>query len=680
MPVAISNLTATWANSEITYTGIGMNVNGDSYNANSALIDLKINSNSILKVTANGILYINSAPIGGGSNTVAIAAFNTANAAFDTANAAGGGSGVAIAAAFAKANAALANTSGNTFDGNLITGGDLTVNGQLYGNNTVGIGTKTPNTTIEIADRRNLSLRFSSNLDPTFYREIGRDNFSTGNFIIRRAQGGASVDDLVIDTVGRVGLGTEADSLSHKLTVKEGANIVSYLLVDGMNVAPTIASAYNKANSANVLAYNTGIGANSWSNGVGASANSFLLTTLSGANLVSSAAFDKANLANVIAVSSFDKTNLSNIIASTSYDKANAANVIAVAAFGAANSANPTVGPAAFDKANSANIVASSSYDKANAANIIASAAFDTANAAGGGSGVAIAAAFAKANAALSNTSGVTFDGNLIVSGGSVGLDNNSQMYFNGVSGGASDYGAMSYDNSNSLLFRTNASERLRIDSSGNVGIGTTTPASNLHVVGTANISSNLIVQGIDVINSIIEANTAVKSITGTVNQISVSGTTSITLSTPQNISNTSNLRFFSLGVGTDPSNTSGEIRATNNITAYYSDERLKLIIGKINSALEKVNSLSGVYFVNNDVAKSYGYTDEKLQVGVIAQEIQKVLPEIVVPAPFDIAKDENGNEYSKSGKNYLTVHYEKIIPLLIEAIKELSDIVNKKT
>ena len=136
---------------------------------------------------------------------------------------------------------------------------------------------------------------------------------------------------------------------------------------------------------------------------------------------------------------------------------------------------------------------------------------------------------------------------------------------------------------------------------------------------------------------------------------------------------NGSGTQTTSLGVGTAPSGTAGEIRATNNITAYYSDGRLKDIEGTISNPIEKIKQISGVYYRSNEIAASYGYTDTKTQVGVIAQEIENILPEIVVPAPFDIAVDKDGNEYSKSGENYKTVHYEKIIPLLIEAIKELS-------
>ena len=132
-----------------------------------------------------------------------------------------------------------------------------------------------------------------------------------------------------------------------------------------------------------------------------------------------------------------------------------------------------------------------------------------------------------------------------------------------------------------------------------------------------------------------------------------------------------SDVQLNSLGLGTAASATTGELRATNNITAYYSDIRLKENIVYINDAIEKLKSISGVTFNSNDEAAKYGYTDKKTQVGVIAQEVEKVLPEIVVPAPFDIGINEDGSEYSLSGENYKTVMYEKIVPLLIEAIKE---------
>lgn len=114
-------------------------------------------------------------------------------------------------------------------------------------------------------------------------------------------------------------------------------------------------------------------------------------------------------------------------------------------------------------------------------------------------------------------------------------------------------------------------------------------------------------------------------------------------------------------------------ITATGNITAYYSDKRLKTVSGKIENALDKVSKLTGVYYTGNDVAKSYGYDDTNVQIGVLAQDVESVLPEIVKPAPFDI--DTNGT--SKSGQNYKTVQYEKLVPLLIEAIKELQAEVN---
>jgi hypothetical protein len=113
-------------------------------------------------------------------------------------------------------------------------------------------------------------------------------------------------------------------------------------------------------------------------------------------------------------------------------------------------------------------------------------------------------------------------------------------------------------------------------------------------------------------------------------------------------------------------------IYAQGDIVAYYSDERLKTKTGNIENALDKIKQLNGFYYTNNDLAKSFGYKEEKTQVGLSAQEVQSVLPEVVTLAPFDTEFDENNQSIgSKSGENYLTVNYDKLVPLLIEAIKE---------
>jgi hypothetical protein len=111
-----------------------------------------------------------------------------------------------------------------------------------------------------------------------------------------------------------------------------------------------------------------------------------------------------------------------------------------------------------------------------------------------------------------------------------------------------------------------------------------------------------------------------------------------------------------------------GEVRATNEITAYYSDARLKDVQGPITKALKKVDQLTGYHYKGNETAVKLGYTDDKQQVGLMAQDVQKVLPEAITLAPIDINLDGS----SKSGENYLTVKYEKLIPVLVNAIKEL--------
>ena len=100
----------------------------------------------------------------------------------------------------------------------------------------------------------------------------------------------------------------------------------------------------------------------------------------------------------------------------------------------------------------------------------------------------------------------------------------------------------------------------------------------------------------------------------------------------------------------------------TGSLTQNASDIRLKENIQPITNALEKVNSLSGFTFNWNQKGKDLGFTGsghDEVQVGLSAQDIEKVQPEVVKPAPIN---DE-----------YKTIQYEKLVPLLVESIKELS-------
>ena len=101
------------------------------------------------------------------------------------------------------------------------------------------------------------------------------------------------------------------------------------------------------------------------------------------------------------------------------------------------------------------------------------------------------------------------------------------------------------------------------------------------------------------------------------------------------------------------------QIEASGDVIAFgSSDERLKDNIKPITEPLWKINQIGGYTFDWNDKQETYKGSD----VGVVAQEIHKVLPEIV----------------TERGNGYLAVKYEKIVPLLIESIKELKQEVDE--
>ena len=115
------------------------------------------------------------------------------------------------------------------------------------------------------------------------------------------------------------------------------------------------------------------------------------------------------------------------------------------------------------------------------------------------------------------------------------------------------------------------------------------------------------------------------------------------------------------------------EIYSYGDITAFYSDIRLKKVISNIPEPLKIINDLNGFYYEPNSFAKDFDYGENKKHIGLSAQEVQKVLPEIVKLAAFDTVINENNEKVSKSGENYLTIAYDKLAPLFVEGIKELN-------
>jgi hypothetical protein len=210
--------------------------------------------------------------------------------------------------------------------------------------------------------------------------------------------------------------------------------------------------------------------------------------------------------------------------------------------------------------------------------------------------------------------------------------------------------------------------DTLRWGPTSNFTIGATTKS----VDGTANYNWT-ITEVIPITTSIqlgsIGVGVAAPGANGVTVQGDISSNGTITAAAFGDINTTGNIvvggngRVDSLGVGTDASGVSGEIRSTGDIVAHFSDDRLKTRVGDIENALEKVETLSAFYYEANETAQDLGYSSER-NVGLSAQEVEKVIPEAVKPAPID--------------DQYLTVQYEKLVPLLVAAIKELKKEINE--
>jgi hypothetical protein len=121
----------------------------------------------------------------------------------------------------------------------------------------------------------------------------------------------------------------------------------------------------------------------------------------------------------------------------------------------------------------------------------------------------------------------------------------------------------------------------------------------------------------------------------------------------------TEKYRFGSDGsflLGSTTNAGAGSIGASGTITQAYSDMRLKTKLGSVRNAISKIMSLDAFYYRRNKKAVSLGFKGKR-DVGLSAQQVQKILPEAIAPAPRDSA--------------YMTIRYERVVVLAIAAIQE---------
>ena len=125
-----------------------------------------------------------------------------------------------------------------------------------------------------------------------------------------------------------------------------------------------------------------------------------------------------------------------------------------------------------------------------------------------------------------------------------------------------------------------------------------------------------------------------------------------------------------------------GDLIVTGYVTAGgpitpFSDDRLKNQTSNIRNPIDLISKLNGFHYIPNEIAQQYGFK-KRSDIGLSAQEVQNIFPEIVSLAPFDMARDNYNNIVSKSGDNYLTINYEKLAPLFVESIKDLKKELNE--
>ena len=575
--------------------------------------------------TANNAAW--AAYAAGNTNSTNITYVNQfAQSAYNAANAAG--SSAYVQAAFDKANNALANTSG-TFAGNLTTTGNVKVSStQAATSTTTG------------------ALTVSGGVGVS-------GNLYAGNIYTNGALINNSAALTVYKYVATAGQTTFSGTDVNSLTLSYVASAI-FVTLNGVVLSNSLE--YTATNGTSVVL------------GTAAELDDEL-------NIYSFGAFQ---IADAYTTSQADSKFLTQANAATSYvttANGTSINQFAAGAYTAANTAQTT--------ATGANGLAAGAFNTANGANGLASGAYNQANVTVG--------VDATQNTQIAGLQGVGATQNTQISGlQGVSLATNSAISIiqgvdltqNATITAVNNYAASAYASSNTKVASITGTNNQIIVS------GTTTPTLSLpqsiHTAGTPTFAS---VSTTSQINAQGNQSGSLLTASGSLGGVMVQGpgTTNgaymsfhrpgiyaayFGLDTDNNFAvggwsagaALGSMKVGSFGVGTAASGTAGEIRAVNNITAYYSsDKKYKENIINIPNALNKVDAIGGKMF---DWTDSYiqehggedGYFVQKRDFGVIAQDVQAVFPEAV-------RTREDGS---------LAVDYSKLSALAFAAIVEL--------
>ena len=140
-------------------------------------------------------------------------------------------------------------------------------------------------------------------------------------------------------------------------------------------------------------------------------------------------------------------------------------------------------------------------------------------------------------------------------------------------------------------------------------------------------------------------------------------------------------ISFYAQGASAYATTFHATVNATGDVVGYYSDERMKKDFVPVTGAIDKMWKVSPYYYVQNEVAERLGYEhNEARQIGFIAQQMERIFPEVVKDAAINhlASTNEEVRKMIEEGGKIKTIKYERLVPVLWNAILELDEEVKK--